>query len=92
MKFLIVFAAVLAFAAAEVEFDFANARPIEDFPFFQERFPQFKRVGSGTGSRIVGGEIAQPGQFPYQVRDSLVQIQGQGHNQSVCSYNQRLLF
>lgn len=70
MKYLNVFAAVLAFAVGEGELDFANARPIEDFPFFQALYPQFKRNttdGYETGSRINGGNVAQQGRFPYQV-------------------------
>lgn len=69
MKFLVVILAVVASAAAEeVKYDFANAKPIADFPFFQEKFPQLKSFSrGGSGGRIVGGEIATPGQFPYQV-------------------------
>lgn len=70
MKLLVVILSVLAVAAAEPEFDFANARPIEEFPEFQARFPAFKAIrsiGGGAGGRIVGGEVATPGQFPYQV-------------------------
>lgn len=70
MKYLIVFAAVLAFAAGEGEFDSANVRPIDDFPFFQATIPQFKRNtidGSGTGSRINGGNMADLEDFPYLV-------------------------
>lgn len=71
MKLLVVLLAVLAVVAAEEEFDFANARPIQDFPFFHERFPAFKTISEGTGfgngGRIVNGQIATPGQFPYQV-------------------------
>lgn len=69
MKLLVVILAVVACAAAEeVKYDFANAKPIADFPFFQEKFPQLKSFSrGGAPGRIVGGEIAAPGQFPYQV-------------------------
>lgn len=66
--YCIFFLAVLAVTEADLRSrNFSNIQPIEDFPLLQEKYPDVKYVGSLESSKIVGGNIAEPGQFPYQV-------------------------
>jgi Trypsin len=69
MKVLFVLSALCAIALADDIYRWSDIRPVELLPFFQERLRALK-VPARTvehKQRIVGGEIATPHQFPYQV-------------------------
>jgi len=59
MKFAIVILATLALATAQI--DIENIEPVDIFP----QIPVYPEAGFHSG-RIVGGDEAHPGQFPYQ--------------------------
>lgn len=52
--------------------DWSLVRPISEFPHVAKRIEDLTEgktgYNSGSNQRIVGGQIASPGQFPYQVR------------------------
>jgi len=83
MKFLVLALAVLASSSFADEFqnvdvDWSTVRPIAYYPKFWDNkpatmrpsarfFEDYERQFNQTEGRIVGGQIAQPHQFPYQV-------------------------
>jgi chymotrypsin len=75
MKLLIVLVLVLlAISKAEEEIDWKNVKPISHFrEYWTVRgLVSPKNIveplkEKGISGRIVGGQIARPGQFPYQV-------------------------
>lgn len=74
MKFLILFASIVAITSATRMFGYDNVRPIYEFKEWQERNTGYaKLIAQMTKSRgpfegrIVGGQEATPNQFPFQV-------------------------
>ncbi|XP_035907633.1 brachyurin-like [Anopheles stephensi] len=52
----------------KIEIDWSQVRPIEEFDHVKAHLPVNTRHASGTPNRrIVNGQEASPGQFPYQV-------------------------
>ncbi|XP_040160553.1 brachyurin-like [Anopheles arabiensis] len=70
MKTFVLLVGLLAVASAEwIEIDWSQVRPIEEFDHYWERLPaemQIYRKMLPT-HRIVNGQEATPGQFPYQI-------------------------
>ncbi|XP_053665069.1 brachyurin-like [Anopheles marshallii] len=70
MKTFVLLVALFAVASAEwIDIDWSKVRPIEEFDHYWERLPpemQIYRKMLPT-QRIVNGQEATPGQFPYQI-------------------------
>jgi hypothetical protein len=74
MKFLVILSLtfVAAFAASDLEVDWSNVLPIQQILKEHLANGMETRLHSAYAvpdRRIVNGELATPGQFPYQVRN-----------------------
>ncbi|XP_053666780.1 brachyurin-like [Anopheles marshallii] len=60
---------VALFAAANADIDWSKVRPIEEFDHYWARLPQELQIYryATPSHRIVNGQEATPGQFPYQI-------------------------
>ncbi|XP_049299573.1 brachyurin-like [Anopheles funestus] len=60
---------VALFAAANADIDWSKVRPIEEFDHYWARLPQELQIYRHAipSHRIVNGQEATPGQFPYQI-------------------------
>ncbi|XP_053696258.1 chymotrypsin-like [Sabethes cyaneus] len=70
MKTILLVIAALALASAEwIEIDWSQVKPIEEFDHYWARIPEkWQHLRKLTPSRrIIFGEEATPGQFPYQI-------------------------
>ena len=70
MKTFVLLVGLLAVASAEwIEIDWSQVRPIEEFDHYWERLPAEMQIYRKMlpSHRIVNGQEATPGQFPYQI-------------------------
>ncbi|XP_053665516.1 brachyurin-like [Anopheles marshallii] len=70
MKTFVLLVALFAVASAEwIDIDWSKVRPIEEFDHYWERLPPEMQVYRKMlpTQRIVNGQEAIPGQFPYQI-------------------------
>lgn len=71
MKFFVFVSAILAVSSAASMFGFDNVRPIYEIKEWQDKHPALAKYvpkqSSGVTGRIVGGQEANPHQFPFQV-------------------------
>uniref|UniRef100_A0A3F2YSH0 Uncharacterized protein n=1 Tax=Anopheles arabiensis TaxID=7173 RepID=A0A3F2YSH0_ANOAR len=60
---------VALFAAANADIDWSKVRPIEEFDHYWARLPQELQIYryAQPSHRVVNGQEATPGQFPYQI-------------------------
>uniref|UniRef100_A0A182PHN9 Peptidase S1 domain-containing protein n=1 Tax=Anopheles epiroticus TaxID=199890 RepID=A0A182PHN9_9DIPT len=60
---------VALFAAANADIDWSKVRPIEEFDHYWARLPEELQIyrHAQPSHRIVNGQEATPGQFPYQI-------------------------
>lgn len=76
--FVLAFAVLAASAVADNDTDWSTVRPVIYYPKFWDNkapelrpsakfFEDYERDARNSQGRIVGGQIAQPHQFPYQV-------------------------
>ena len=75
MKLFFALLAIVA-AVSATEIDWSKVKPVEEFPGFWKgretlqklfEFQKSRTQASRNSGRIVGGDIATPHQFPYQV-------------------------
>ncbi|KFB40341.1 AGAP002432-PA-like protein [Anopheles sinensis] len=67
---ILLFTLVSTSCAAGIDIDWSRVRPIEEFPHFKAAIPTPLKNRSGPSTpnrRVVNGQEATPGQFPYQV-------------------------
>ncbi|XP_035789828.1 brachyurin-like [Anopheles albimanus] len=70
MKAFVLLVALFAVVSAQwIDIDWSKVRPIEEFDHYWARLPAEMQIYrySRPSPRIVGGQEASPGQFPYQV-------------------------
>uniref|UniRef100_T1DPJ9 Putative trypsin-like serine protease n=1 Tax=Anopheles aquasalis TaxID=42839 RepID=T1DPJ9_ANOAQ len=70
MKTFVLLVALFAVASAEwIDIDWSKVRPIEEFDHYWARLPASMQIYRDIqpSHRIVGGQEATPGQFPYQI-------------------------
>ncbi|XP_052894132.1 brachyurin-like [Anopheles moucheti] len=70
MKTFVLLVGLLAIASAEwIDIDWSKVRPIEEFDHYWERLPAEMQIYRKMlpSHRVVNGQEATPGQFPYQI-------------------------
>ncbi|XP_035913539.1 brachyurin-like [Anopheles stephensi] len=69
MKSFVLLVALFAAASANIDIDWSKVRPIEEFDHYWERLPAEMQIYRKMlpSHRIVNGQEATPGQFPYQI-------------------------
>ncbi|XP_050075226.1 brachyurin-like [Anopheles maculipalpis] len=69
MKSFVLLVALFAVASANIDIDWSKVRPIEEFDHYWARLPAEMQIYRKMmpSHRIVNGQEATPGQFPYQI-------------------------